>query len=74
MNQKNTILANAAIVAAVAFTGVPFIIPQQALAHSGHHHNNSSKRITQQIDQANICNGTSPLCDNQANNTANIHC
>lgn len=71
MNQKNMILANAAIVAAVAFTGVPFIIPQQASAHSGHHHNYSSNSITQQTDQANICDGTSPLCDNQANNIAN---
>jgi hypothetical protein len=75
MNQKNTILAIAALVVAVAFTGVAFTIPQQAIAHSGHHHNNrgNSIKVDQQIDHANICNGTSTLRDNQANNTANIH-
>ncbi len=56
MNQKNTILAIAALVVTVAFTGVAFTIPQQGIAHSGHHHNNSSNsiKVDQQIDQANI--------------------
>jgi len=40
MNHKNMTLAIAAIVAAVALTGVVFAIPQQALANK-HHHNSS---------------------------------
>jgi hypothetical protein len=72
MNHKNTTLAIAAIVAAVAMTAVAFAIPQQALA-GGHHHNNHSNSISvdQNTTQVNLCD--SALCANQATNTAHIH-
>jgi hypothetical protein len=76
MNHKNTTLAIAAIVAAVAMTAVAFAIPQQALAY-GHHNNNNhnngnSIKVDQQISQANFCTNQS-FCDNQADNQADIH-
>ncbi len=74
MNHKNTTLAIAAIVAAVAMTTAAFAIPQQALAggHNHNHNNGNSIKVDQQISQANFCNNTL-LCDNQANNDAQIH-
>jgi hypothetical protein len=55
MNHKNTTLAIAAIVAAVAVTAIGFAVPQQALAYR-HHHSNVIK-VDQQISQANLCAG-----------------
>ena len=73
MNHKNTTLAIAAIVAAVALTAVAFAIPQQALAYGHHNHNNgNSIKVDQQISQANFCTNQS-FCDNQADNQADIH-
>jgi hypothetical protein len=74
MSSKNTTLSIAAIIVAIAVTAVALGIPQQALA-GGHHHNHNSNsiKVEQQIDQANVCNGTSTTCLNLANNTANIH-
>jgi len=74
MRHKNTALSIAATIAAVAVTAVAFNIPQQSLA-GGHHHNHNSNsiKVEHQIDQANVCNGTSTLCLNVANNTATIH-
>jgi hypothetical protein len=74
MNHKNTTLAIAAIVAAVAMTASAFAIPQQALAggHNHNHNNGNSIKVDQQISQANFCNDTL-LCDNIANNDAQIH-
>ena len=45
MNHKNTTLAIAAIVAAVAITAVAFAIPQQALAGGHHNHSHNSNSI-----------------------------
>ena len=72
MNHKNKTLALAAIVAAVAMTGVAFAIPQQALAY-GHHHNNHSNsiKVDQQADQLNSCT-SGALCVNTATNTVDI--
>ena len=73
MNHKNSTLAIAAIVAAVAMTAVAFAIPQQALAYGHHNHNNSNSiKVDQQISQANFCTNQS-FCDNQADNQADIH-
>jgi hypothetical protein len=55
MNHKNTTLAIAAIVAAVAMTAVAFAVPQQALAGGHHNHNSNSVKVDQQIGQANVC-------------------
>lgn len=68
-------LTVAAIVAAIALTGLALAIPQQVLAHYGHHHhhNNNNKntiKVDQNITQENFC--TQALCDNQANNVASI--
>ena len=68
MNRKNTTLAIAAILAAVAMTAVAFAIPQQALAY-GHHHNNSIK-VSQDISQLNACSNST--CVNDASNSADI--
>jgi hypothetical protein len=70
MNHKNMTLGLAAIVAAVALTAVGFAVPQQALAHGYHHHNNGVK-VDQQITQVNDCNSTI-LCTNDGNNSADI--
>jgi hypothetical protein len=74
MNHKNMTLAIAAIVAAVAMTGIAFAIPQQALAYGHHHHNNhgNSIKVDQNATQLNFCdNGAG--CLNVAHNTADIH-
>jgi hypothetical protein len=74
MNHKNTTLAIAAIVAAVAMTAVAFAVPQQALA-GGHHykHNNSNKiDVSQDISQANFCTNSS-FCLNSGSNDASVH-
>jgi hypothetical protein len=73
MNHKNTTIALAAIVAAVAVTGVAFALPQQALAggHHNHNHGNSIK-VDQQIDQLNACTNSS-FCQNDASNDADVH-
>ena len=71
MNHKNTTLAIAAIVAAVAMTAVAFAIPQQALAY-GHHHHNDLIKVSQDISQANLCSNSS-FCLNDASNDAHIH-
>jgi hypothetical protein len=73
MNHKNTTLAVAAIVAAVALTGVAFAIPQQALAYGHHHHNHHSNsiKVDQQANQLNFCD-TGALCSNEANNSVDI--
>ncbi len=72
MNHKNTTLAIAGIVAAVAITAVGFAIPQQALAHYGHHnHNSNSITVDQNTTQVNLCDQS--LCANQADNSADIH-
>ena len=71
MNHKNTTLAIAAIVAAVAMTAGAFAIPQQALAHYGHHnHNSNSVDVSQSISQANLCSNST--CLNDASNSADI--
>ena len=72
MNHKNTTLAIAAIIAAVAMTAGAFAIPQQAFAHYGHHnHNSNSIDVSQTISQANICSNST--CLNDASNSADIH-
>jgi hypothetical protein len=72
MNHKNTTLAIAAIVAAVAMTAIAFAIPQQALAGGHNHNHGNSIKVDQQIDQANVCSNSS-FCQNNANNTADVH-
>ena len=73
MNHKNTTLAIAAIVAAVAITAVAFAIPQQALAYGHHNHNNgNSIKVSQDIGQTNVCSNQT-VCLNTANNSAEIH-
>jgi hypothetical protein len=71
MNHKNTTLAIAAIVAAVALTAVAFAIPQQALAYGHHNHNSNSIKVDQNTTQLNLCDQS--LCANQADNSADIH-
>jgi hypothetical protein len=71
MNHKNTTLALAAIVAAVAVTGVAFAVPQQALAGGHHHHNGNSIKVSQDISQANLCSNST--CLNDANNSVDVH-
>ena len=72
MNHKDTTLALAAIVAAVAVTGVAFAVPQQALAGGHHHHNGNSIRVSQDISQANLCTNSS-FCLNDGSNDADVH-
>ena len=69
MNHKNTTLAIAAIVATVAMTAVAFAIPQQAMAHYGHHHHNSIG-VSQNISQANLCSNST--CVNSGSNSVDI--
>jgi hypothetical protein len=72
MNHKNTTLAIAAIVAAVAMTAGAFAIPQQAIAHYGHHnHNSNSVDVSQNISQLSACSNS--ICVNDASNNADIH-
>jgi hypothetical protein len=83
----NVTLAIVAIVAAMTLTAVAFAVPQQALAyrHDSHDHNNSIK-VDQQINQLNQCTGvpldnirtldntgSSTVCLNQGDNSADIH-
>ena len=84
----NVTLGIVAIVAAMTLTAVAFAVPQQALAyrhHHNHNHNNSIK-VDQQINQLNECTGvpldnirtldntgSSTVCVNQADNSADIH-
>jgi hypothetical protein len=73
MNHKNTTLALAAIVAAVAVTGVAFGLPQQASAYGHHHHNNSNRiDVSQDITQVNACTNSS-FCLNHGSNDADVH-
>ena len=72
MNHRNTTLAIAAIIAAVAVTAIAFAVPQQALAGGYHHNHGNSVKVNQQIDQANVCTNSSS-CLNDANNSADIH-
>ena len=75
MNLSKKALAIAVIVAAVALTGVAFAIPQQALAHSGHHHQNhniNTIKVDQQTDQQNFCDNGAQ-CLNNGTNTVDIH-
>jgi len=63
LNHKNTTLAIAAIVAAVALTGVAFAIPQQVMAgghRHGHNHDSNGVKVDQQVNQENQCNGQQP--------------
>jgi hypothetical protein len=71
---KNTTLAIAAIVAAVAMTAAAFAIPQQALAygHHNHNHHGNSIKVSQDISQVNVCTNFTD-CLNDANNSADIH-
>ena len=73
MNHKNTTLAIATIVAAVALTAAAFAVPQQALA-GGHNHNSNSVDVSQNISQLNAdvaCSNST--CLNDASNSAHIH-
>ncbi|MDP9289215.1 MAG: hypothetical protein M3P08_13600 [Thermoproteota archaeon] len=83
----NVTLGLVAIVAAMTLTAVAFAIPQQALAYGHHNHNNSNSiKVDQQINQLNECTGvpldnirtldntgSSTVCLNQADNSADIH-
>jgi hypothetical protein len=69
MNHKYVTLGIAAIIAAMAITAVGFAVPQQALAHSGHH--NNGIKVDQQISQVNACTNES-VCLNTADNQADI--
>jgi hypothetical protein len=84
----NVTLGIVAIVAAMTLTAVAFAVPQQALAyrhHHNHYHNNHIK-VDQQINQLNECTGvpldnirtlddtgSSTVCVNQGDNSADIH-
>ncbi len=70
MNHKNTTLAIATIVAAVAMTAAAFAVLQQALA-GGHNHNSNSVDLSQNISQLNACSNST--CLNYASNSAHIH-
>jgi len=73
MNHKNTTLAIAALVAAVAMTAGAFAIPHQAMAYEHHNHNNSNSiKVSQDISQANLCSNSS-FCLNTGSNDADIH-
>jgi hypothetical protein len=85
----NVTIGIVAIVAAMALTGVAFGIPQQALAGGHHYkhnnHNSNSVKVDQQINQENNCTGvpqarwildntgSSTVCLNQGDNSADIH-
>jgi hypothetical protein len=73
----------------MTLTGVAFAIPQQALAGGHHYkhnnHNSNSIKVDQQINQENNCTGvpqalwildntgSSTVCLNQGDNSADIH-
>jgi hypothetical protein len=85
----NLTLGLVAIVAAMTLTAVAFAVPQQALAykhHNNHNNHNNSIKVDQQINQLNECTGvpldniktfdntgSSTVCLNQADNSADIH-
>jgi hypothetical protein len=81
MNQKALAIAPIVAVAALALTAAGFAITQQAFASYGHHyshhhhHNHNNNRnsidVSQSINQLNNC--TSSICDNEAQNQADIH-
>ena len=66
----NVTLVIVALVVATTLTSVGFAIPQQALAY-GHHHNNNSIKVNQDINQLNACSNS--ICVNDASNDADIH-
>jgi hypothetical protein len=70
MNHKYITFGIAAIIAVIAVTAVGYAVPQQALAHSGHHNNNGIK-VNQDISQVNACTNSS-VCVNTADNHADI--
>jgi hypothetical protein len=71
MNQ-NVPLSIPTIVATVAPTAGTFVLPQQAFALYGHHHNNSNSiKVDQQINRLDNC--TLALYDYQVNNDAETH-
>jgi len=84
MNRKVLAMAPIVAVAALALTAVGFAIPQQAFAGYGHHynhynhhnhhnhHNNNRIDVSQTINQLNNCTSLA-LCDNEAQNQADIH-
>ena len=84
----NVTLGIVAIVAAMTLTAVAFAVPQQALAYRHHHNHNHSNsiKVDQQVNQLNECTGvpqdnirtldntgSSTVCLNQADNSADIH-
>lgn len=69
MNHKYVTIGIAAIIAAVAVSTVGFAVPQQALAHSGHH--NNGVKVDQSISQLNACSNFT-TCVNDASNNADI--
>jgi hypothetical protein len=84
----NVTLGIVAIVAAMTLTAVAFAVPQQALAYRHHHNHNhgNSIKVDQQVNQLNECTGvpldsirtldgtgSSTVCLNQADNSADIH-
>jgi hypothetical protein len=80
MNHKALAIAPIVAVAALALTAAGFAITQQAFASYGHHHyhhnhhnnhNSNSIDVSQSINQLNNC--TSSICDNTAQNQADIH-
>jgi hypothetical protein len=78
MNHKALAIAPIVAVAALVLTAVGFAIPQQAFASYGHSHNhhnhNNGNRIdvSQTINQENDCT-SGALCENVADNQADIH-
>jgi hypothetical protein len=72
MNHRNTTLAIAAIVAAVAMTAAAFVIPQQALAGGHSHNHGSSVDVSQNTSQLNACSDNA-TCVNSASNSADVH-
>jgi archaellin len=75
MNHKVLAIAPIVAVAALVLTAVGFAVPQQALAHNGHHyHNHSSNsiKVDQQINQLNNCT-LAAACENLADNQVDIH-
>ncbi|MGB7956505.1 MAG: hypothetical protein WCF23_21235 [Candidatus Nitrosopolaris sp.] len=85
MNHKALAIAPIVAVAALALTSVGFAMTHQAFAsygynhnhhnhhnnHNNHNNNRNSIDVSQSINQLNNC--TSSLCDNEAQNQADIH-
>jgi hypothetical protein len=81
MNHEVLAMAPIVAVAALTLTAVGFAIPQQVFAGYGHHynhhnhhnhHNNNRIYVSQTNNQLNNCT-TLALCDNEAQNQADIH-